>query len=338
MHDTPELVIAVLAYPGCFASEVFGVIDLLTMGDHVARAHGQRAAFRTVVISPRRQVVTTSGGVSIGVEPLRPVDVLVVPGFELVPGEDLRTRLQQLGPEIAVIREAVGAGRAVVSICVGAFLVGAAGALDGRRATTSWLFADQLQQAVPAARVTGDDLVVTDAGVTTTAAFSAMYDFVVGLVGRHHGADVARRTARIALLDDARTSQAPYVDAALLPPAGSTFATGVQRHLERHLEQPYDLAALADHFHLSTRTLLRHYRAETGETPLAHLQRTRIRRAQHLLRSSGLTLGEIHRSVGYRDSGAFTALFLRHTGLRPRDYRSRFRSSTPTDGRSTAAP
>ncbi len=325
MIDNLELTVGVLAYPGCFASEIFGVIDLLTMGTHVAGAHSQQLALRTEVISPRRRVIV-SGGTPIGVQPVRPVDVLVVPGFELVPGEDLRSRIADLAPEIEVIRDQVAAGRATVSVCVGAFLLGAAGALDGRRATTSWLFADDLRALVPTAEVVRDDLVVTDAGVTTTAAFSAMYDFVLDVIERHHGATVARQTARIALLDDARTSQAPYVDENLLPAAGTSFARTVQRHLEQHLQHPYDLSVLADHFHLSTRTFLRHYKAETGEAPLVHLQRARIRRAQHLLETTEQTLGAIKHSIGYRDSGAFTELFLRHTGLRPLDYRARFRT------------
>jgi transcriptional regulator GlxA family with amidase domain len=218
----------------------------------------------------------------------------------------------------------VAAGRAVVSICVGAFILGTAGALDGRRATTAWLFAEDLRSQVPAADVVSDEIVISDSGVTTTAAFSAMYDFVLDLIERHHGATVARRTARIALLDDSRTSQSPYVDERLLPPAGSSFARSVQRQLERHLDVPYDLSGLAEHFHVSPRTLLRHYKAETGEAPLAHLQRARVRHAQHLLETTTWTLGEVQRSVGYRDSGAFTALFRRYTGLAPRDYRSRF--------------
>ena len=328
MNDTPELVVGVLAYPGCFASEVFGIIDVLTIAGRVAEGHRQQPAFQTVVMSSRRRI-TASGGVSIGVLPVRPVDVLVVPGFELVPGDDLHARTTHLSPEIDVIRDNIAGGRATVSICVGAFLLGAAGALDGRKATTSWLFADQLQKAVPTAEVVSDSLVITDTGVTTTAAFSAMYDFVIGLIERHHGTNIARLTARIALLDQGRTSQAPYVDTSLLPTAGSTFATRVQRHLERNLEHAYDLAELAAHFHVSTRTLLRHFKTETGGTPLAHLQRARVNHAQHLLETTNQTLGDVHRAVGNVDSGAFTALFVRHTGLRPRDYRARFQVHRP---------
>lgn len=156
-------------------------------------------------------------------QPIKPVDVLIVPGFEFVPGEDIEARLSELPPEVRVVRGHVAAGHAVVSICVGAFILGTADALHGRRATAAWLFAEDLRTQVPAANVVSDELVVTDSGVTTTAAFSAMYDFVLELIERHHGATVARRTARIALLDDARTSQSPYVDEKLLPPAGASF-------------------------------------------------------------------------------------------------------------------
>jgi transcriptional regulator GlxA family with amidase domain len=332
MNATPELTVGVLAYPGCFASEVFGVLDLLTIGTQVAHTHRQTPALRTIVVSPRHRI-TASGGVLVGVQPIQPVDVLVVPGFAFVPGEDIRTRLSTLTPEVRVVCSQVAAGRAVVSICVGAFILGAAGALDGRKATTAWLFAEDLRRQVPAARVVSDELVVTDSGVTTTAAFSAMYDFVLGLIERHHGPTVARRTARIALLDDTRTSQSPYVDERLLAPPGSSFARAVQRHIEGNLGLPYDLSRIAEHFHLSTRTFLRHYKAETGEAPLAHLRRARVRRAQHLLETTTWTLGDVQRTVGYRDSGAFTALFHRHTGLRPRDYRARFQPQTMSRSR-----
>lgn len=319
--------VGVLAYPGCFASEVFGVVDLLTMAAHVARAHQLPGEpFSTTVMSPRRTVLA-SGGTSIGTRPVGPVDVLVVPGFDLVPDEDLDRRLAVLGPELRQVREHSSAGTAIVSICVGALLLGEAGLLDHRAATTSWLFADALAERYPAARVTAEQLVVRDRGVTTTAAFSAMFDFVLDLVEQTCGRAVARRTARVALVDDARTSQAPYVDERMLPATGHSFARRVQRHLDQHLAEPYDLTALAEQFHVSSRTLLRRYKAESGESPLAYLQRARVRRARHLLENTDRTLTEVQLAVGYRDSGAFAELFDRHVGLRPSAYRSRFRAT-----------
>ncbi|MFI6051156.1 GlxA family transcriptional regulator [Streptomyces violascens] len=314
--------IGVLAYPGCFASEVFGVPDLLTMASHVAGPG--RAGYEVSIVSPRRRV-TASGGAELAVSPPREVDVLVVPGFELAPGLDLDAKLAALTPEVAVIRSHADAGNVVVSICVGAFLLAEAGLLDGRRATTCWLLADELAQRCPGADVRPERLVVTDKGVTTTAAFSAMYDFALGLIRECSGADVARTTARVALLDDARSSQTPYVDVGLLPQPGSDFSRRVMRRLDQNLAERYDLAALSDTFNVSTRTLLRRFAGETGQSPLEYLQLSRVRRARHLLETTDRTVAGIAAAVGYRDPGTFAALFARHTGQRPRDYRAAFR-------------
>lgn len=314
--------IGVLAYPGCFASEVFGVPDLLTMATHVAGP--DRAGYEVSIVSPRRRVAA-SGGAALAVSPLREVDVLVVPGFELAPGLDMDAKLASLAPEIAAIRSHAAAGNGVVSICVGAFLLAEAGLLHRRRATTAWLYADELARRCPDADIRPDHLVVTDAGVTTTAAFSAMYDFALELIRRHSGAGVARTTARVALVDDARSSQTPYVDARLLPRPGNAFSHKVMRRLDQNLAARYDLTALADAFHVSTRTLLRRFADETGRSPLAYLQSARVRRARHLLETTDRTVAAISTAVGYRDSGTFAALFARHTGQRPRDYRATFR-------------
>lgn len=326
--------VGVLAYPGCFASEVFGVPDLLTMAGHVAGPDAP--GYRVSVVSPRRRV-TASGGASLDVRPLREVDVLVVPGFELPPDAHLETRLEthldvrlaRLAPEIAAIRGQAAAGTAVVSLCVGAFLLAEAGLLEGRRATTSWLHADELARRCPDADVRPEHLVVTDTGVTTTAAFSAMYDFALDLIRRHNGARVARTTARVALVDDARTSQTPYVDPRLLPRPGREFSQRVMRRLDQNLAERYDLATLADAFRVSTRTLLRRFAAETGRSPLAHLQASRVRRARHLLETTDRTVAAVAAAVGYQDPGTFATLFARHTGHRPSAYRAAFRRTDP---------
>lgn len=316
--------IGVLGYPGCFASEVYGVPDLLRMAHHVAAAtNPARTPHEVTIVSPRRHVVA-SGGSALDVSPPGTLDVLVVPGFELSPTLDLDPVLAGLRPEVACIRERAAAGVAVVSICVGAFLVAEAGLLDGREATTSWLFADRLAHRYTRVTVRPDRLVVTDDGVTTTAAFSAMYDLALHLIREHDGPHVARGTARIALVDDARAAQTPYVDAALLPDPGQRFSLDVKRWLRRHLGDRYDLPALARAFHVSTRTLLRRFHHEAGETPLSYLQSVRVRRARLLLETTDRTVASIATEVGYRDPGTFSTLFARRTGHRPTEYRTAF--------------
>jgi transcriptional regulator GlxA family with amidase domain len=179
-------------------------------------------------------------------------------------------------------------------------------------------------------------LVDTHTGVPTTAAFSAMYDFALDLVRRHSGDSVARTTARLTLVDDARTSQTPYVDPRLLPQPGREFSQRVMRRLDQNLAERYDLAALADAFRVSPRTLLRRFAEETGRSPLAHLQASRVRRARHLLETTDRTVAAVAAAVGYQDPGTFAALFARHTGHRPSAYRAAFRrpsrASTPSGG------
>ncbi|MEU6878829.1 helix-turn-helix domain-containing protein [Streptomyces sp. NPDC046712] len=314
--------VSVLAYPGCFASEVFGVPDLLTMAAHVAAAQGAvEPSYEVFVVSPRRRVVA-SGGSRIDVSAVRPADVLIVPGFEVPPALDLDAALAKLEPETATIRAQAASGTAVVSICVGAFLVAEAGLLHGREATTSWVYADRFARRYADVRVRREKLVVTDRGVTTTAAFSAMYDFALRFIREHDGPRVARSTARIALLDDARSTQAPYVDMDLLPTVGRGFSLSVMRWLDQNLAARYDLPALARVFGVSTRTMLRRFGDETGQTPLAYLHSARVRRAGHLLETTDRTVASIAADVGYRDSGTFTRIFVRYTGRQPSVYRA----------------
>jgi transcriptional regulator GlxA family with amidase domain len=172
-------------------------------------------------------------------------------------------------------------------------------------------------------------LVVSDGQVTTTAAFSAMYDYALRLIGAQDGPRVARDTARLTLVDDARTAQTPYVDPALLPDPAHAFSRAVRHHLDRDLSAPYHLPTLAAEFHTSTRTLLRRFRAETGRTPLAYLQSARVDRARRLLETTTLPVARIAAILGYTDPGTFRALFARHTGRRPGEYRTAFHRGAP---------
>ena len=268
--------------------------------------------------------MTAAGGAAISTTPVGEADVLIVPGFELTQRLDLAHTLSSLATEIETIRRLQSDGVAIVSICVGAFLLGEAGLLDGRDSTTSWLFADELARRHPSTRVRPERLVVTDRGITTTAAFSAMYDFALGLVREHHGPEIARATARIALVDDARSTQTPYVDAGLLPMTGAGFSRSVQRWLDQHLGDRYDLAVVSAAFNVSTRTMLRRFGDETGESPLSYLQHSRVRRARHLLESTDRSIGSIAAQSATTTPARSPASSHATRGRAPRDYRQSF--------------
>ena len=318
--------VGVLAYEGCLAAEIFVFTDLLLIANRVADG-APADPFEVSVIAASGTPVVAAGGFSLGVqEGHHDIDHLVVPGFELVPSEDPATRLSLWDREIEFIRACEARGVRVSSVCVGAYLLGEAGLLDGRRCTTSWLYGADLASRYPGATVRTDSLIVQDDGVTTTAAFTAALDLATALVREHLGDKIARTTARITLAPENRTSQAPYILDSMLPAKHTQFADDVGRWLVERMAEPYDLDLLSSAFHLSTRTMLRKFKDETGESPRSYLQRARIRKAKRLLESTDWPLGKILGHIGDQDPGTFRRLFTDRVGISPADYRKRFRN------------
>jgi transcriptional regulator GlxA family with amidase domain len=317
--------VGLLAYAGCFASELFTVVDTLTVANHIATLRREPARFVTSVHAASSDPVP-AGGVSIGARRMTyALDLLVVPGFDLDPAQEPMDYLAGWQPEVELIRRAATRSLPVAGICVGTFLLADAGILDGRRATTAWLVAERLARAYPGVAVDHQALLVEDGPVTTTGAFSAAADLALHLVRLHVGEATMRATARITL-SSGRSSQAPYIDELLLGPAGGgPFSAAVRRHLGEHLDDDYDLGALAAAHHVSTRTLLRRFRAETGQTPLDYLQALRVSRARQVLESTSLSVDQVAHSVGYQDVSTFRRLFSRTVGLSPSQYRRTFR-------------
>ncbi len=321
----PSCRVGVLIYEGCFASEAFAVLDVLSLANRVADFSGDPAPFVPTIHAARPGVVITGGG--FAVRALRmdySLDLLVVPGFDLSPGQDIDRRLEGSHDEIVLLRRAAARSISTASICVGAFLLGEAGMLDGRRATTAWLFADELAKRHPDTVVDRSALLIEDGQVTTTGAFSAALDLALHLVRMRAGVSVARTTSKITLTTPGRTLQSPYIDESLDDSVRQAFSASVRRELLDNLDREYDLSALAAAHHVSTRTMLRRFRAETGQTPLDFLQAARVSRAKQLLEATDLSVEQIARAVSYRDTGTFRRLFSGAVGLTPSDYRRTF--------------
>jgi transcriptional regulator GlxA family with amidase domain len=328
LHPPPKTWrIAVLAYPGSMGTQVFGLAELLRLAMDLAQARspGAHPLLQVQIVGLRGRSVAIAGGTVVSTRaPRGRYDALIVPGMEINHQVDWDDALAPLQRECAFVRRAYAAGTPVASVCLGAFLLGEAGLLQGRRVTTAWALAQALGQRYPGATVDASAVLLDDAGVMTTGAISSAFDLALHLVKHTLGADIATAAARVALLPAQRASQAPYVDARLMPPQRlPSFTQQVAQWLQARLAAPFALDALAAAFCVSPSTLLRRVKAESGTTPLALLQAARVELAKQLLHGTSHSLAQITEAVGYSDVASFSRLFVRLVGETPARYRRR---------------
>lgn len=246
------------------------------------------------------------------------VDTVVVPSIDdldLVPEPAL----------VAALRDAHGQGVRVASLCTGAYVLAAAGLLDGRRATTHWMYAADLARKYPQVDVRSDVLYIDEGDVLTSAGKTAALDLCIHLVRRDLGAAAANGIARRLVMPAHRTGgQAQFIT----PPAEPRTPDGLAPTFEwarARLDQPLTVGDLARQAGLSTRQLARRMHAEVGSAPLDWLHQQRIARAQELLERTDAPVERIAASCGMGTAATLRRHFHRAVGVSPSAYRSTFR-------------
>ncbi|GGL18277.1 GlxA family transcriptional regulator [Mangrovihabitans endophyticus] len=238
----------------------------------------------------------------------------------------------------AALRTAAARGARLASICTGAFVLAATGLLDGRRATTHWAAAGMLAERFPAVRVDPDVLYVDNGPVLTSAGAAAGLDLCLHLIRRDHGSAVAADAARLSVMPLEREGgQAQFIVPQAPPTPRGSDMEPLLRWLAENCGTDLTLERIAAHAGMSTRTLNRRFREQTGTTPLQWLHRARVRRAQHLLETTGDTVDRVAAMVGFGSPTAFRERFRRVVGTSPQAYRAAFRGRTERVGSSGPA-
>ncbi|HEY5947574.1 MAG TPA: helix-turn-helix domain-containing protein [Kofleriaceae bacterium] len=275
------------------------------------------ARFSVSVISPRATPRTHQGfAIPATRPPTRAPDLVIVPALACKQPVTILGALDRADVRALSALVASYAKRCrVAAACTGTFVLGHAGVLDGRRATTTWWLGPTFRQRFPAVELDESEMIVADKGVLTAGAALAHLDLGLAVI-RERSPDLASLVARYLVLDD-RPSQAPFV-----APAHVAFDDELvkrfERWVRRHLSEPFELARAARAIGASERTLQRRIRAVLGKPPIAFVQDLRLERAVHLLRVSDDTIDAIASSVGYEDGSTLRTLLRRklHTGVR----------------------
>jgi transcriptional regulator GlxA family with amidase domain len=317
--------IVILAFDGVQALDMFGPAEVFDIASRIAGS-----AYEVDVVTPGGRRVRTSSGIEVGGRPLDddPLDTLVVAGglgSRRVIGDDR---------VVAWVRTASGRARRTASVCTGAFVLAAAGVLDGRRATTHWSACDELQRRFPKVLVDPDPIYVRDGEVVTSAGITAGMDLALALVEEDHGPQVALEVARWLVLflrrpgGQAQFSVGLSAQAAERPPLRE-----LQGWMADHLDADLSVAALAARAHMSPRTFARAFKREVGLTPASYVEALRIERARGALETTDLPVEAVARQCGFGTVETLRRAFGRRVGVAPSAYRDRFRETQPKEAR-----
>jgi transcriptional regulator GlxA family with amidase domain len=262
-----------------------------------------------------------------GPEVLAEADTLVIPPYALSPASAAAP-----DPLAVAALSRVRPGTRLVSICTGAFLLAAAGLLDGRRATTHWALADYFRELFPQVELDAGVLFVDHGDVLTSAGAASGIDVCLHLVRQDHGREVAGQVARQCVMPPYRDGgQAQYIERPV-PPASATGTGPTRDWALRRLESPLSLDELAAHAAMSTRTFARRFRDETGMSPGRWLTQQRLRRARHLLESSDLSVDRVAHEVGFATATSLRRHLAAEAKVAPSTYRRTFRASDRSPG------
>ncbi len=252
-----------------------------------------------------------------GAELLARADLIVIPGWKGadVPVPDALT---------AALRAAHARGARIASLCSGAFVLAAAGLLDGRRAATHWRYAEALRRAYPAVTVDADVLYVAAPDVMTAAGSAAGIDLLLHIVRTDFGAAAANSVARRMVTPPHRSGgQAQFVERPV-PRSPASRLAPLMDDIRAAPERPWSVAEMARRAAMSERSFVRRFVEATGVPPGTWLHLVRVEEARRLLEETGLTIEQIAARTGYGGAAALRLHFSRRTGLAPRDYRERF--------------
>ncbi|WP_347911822.1 GlxA family transcriptional regulator [Pseudomonas grandcourensis] len=276
------------------------------------------------VLSENGHNLRASGGLSVGTEAFdgRVFDTVIVVGGDSI---------VEQAPEVVLdyLRASINTARRTASICSGAFVMAQAGLLDGRRATTHWAYARELQARFPAIKVEADRIYVIDGSIWTSAGMTAGIDLALAMVEKDHGAELARAVAQKLVMYHRRAGGQSQHSALLeLEPKSDRIQT-VLGYAREHLAQTLSVEQLAQVANLSPRQFSRAFRAETGQSPAKAVENLRLEAARQMLERGRLTLDQIALETGFADRRRMRETFLRVFGQPPQVIRRNARAEVP---------
>ncbi|WP_043110303.1 GlxA family transcriptional regulator [Polycyclovorans algicola] len=327
MSPTPPRTIGFLIHAEFVLLDLSGALEAFHIANRV-----QPGSYSLRLLSLTPGLVTSSAGVAMHSEAIgpEPLDTLFVIGGE-------RSVYDTPAEQLRFVRHAATDTRRMASVCVGAFILAAAGLLDGRRATTHWRYAADLQARYPRVRVNGDRIFTRDGAIWTSAGITAGIDLALALIEDDLGKDIANAVARLLVVYHRRAGGQMQHSALLQLAPDADRIHKVLTFAREHLAQPLPVEKLADVANLSIRQFGRAFSQATGTTPAKLVERLRVEAARPRIQEGREPLEVIARSVGFTDADRMRLSFRRVFGQVPQTLRRDVREETLRGGLRSAS-
>jgi transcriptional regulator GlxA family with amidase domain len=316
----------IVMFPDVQALDVTGPLEVFALANRLSPGRAPR--YQISVLAAEAGAVSTSSGLSLlagrGIrQATGPVDTLLVAG-----GQGTRAAMRD-ARLVSWIRHTAPRARRVASVCSGAFLLGEAGLLDGRRATTHWAVCEALQRRYPTARVEADPIFVRDGKVSTSAGVTAGMDLALELVEEDGGRDLALAVARWLVMFLRRPGgQSQFSVQLRAQVAERRGLRDLQAWIADHLGDDLSVPALARRARMSPRNFARAFRREIGATPAAYVEAQRVEAARRLLETADLSVAEVATACGFGRVETMHRAFRRGVRVSPGQYRRHFRAAS----------
>jgi len=308
------------------ATTIFGPMDILNQAGRLWNRVGntpQTPFFDVTIASADGQPIKCSNNVLVqphgSIEEIDKTDLIIIASATYI------EKILEKNPELVPwLQRHFKQGAQIASICTGVFLLAETGLLDNKSATLHWGFTEMFRKKYPGISLRQDKMFIDQGRLYCSAGVNAGLDLTLYLVEKLCGRQTAVECAKTMVLDLGRELQTPYDSFFSSKNHDDTLVIKAQKWIEQHQTEPIDYDWLAKKYHMSRRSLERRFKQATGVTPLCYLQKIRVEAAKGLLEQGNKTFNDITYLVGYEDIAFFRKVFVRLTGLRPKEYQQRF--------------
>ncbi|RYY00578.1 MAG: helix-turn-helix domain-containing protein [Gammaproteobacteria bacterium] len=305
-------------------SSIVGVYKIFSRANEYRKSLGKRPVFTIELAGVSKKVDFYDGLFSV--KPHTTISAIARTNLIIIPSlnHQYERAIKENDALIDWIEKQYHRGAQIASICTGAFLLAAAGLLEGRPCSTHWAAADQFRNLFPNVQLQPDQLITDEGGIYTNGGAYSFLNLIIYLVEKYYDRQTAIFCAKVFQIEIDRQSQSPFSIFTGQKSHGDDVIKQAQDYFETHLHEKISVEDVSSRFAVGRRNFDRRFFKATGNTPVEYLQRVKVEAAKKAFEGSRKTVNEVMYDVGYSDAKAFREIFRRITGMSPLEYRNKY--------------